>query len=70
MTECKREMRSPPYKICLHGGLHVFSQDMLLAETSAFLAKRLAASAFSQIFTLDVVAGIAIGIVMMNRLLD
>lgn len=39
-------------------------------EVSAFLAERLSTGARAQILTLDVVAGIALCVVVMNRLLD
>ncbi len=70
MNRVQIRNRKPSAQNLLAPRASCFSQDVLLTETSAFLAKRLAASALSQIFALDVVAGIAIGIVMMNRLLD
>jgi hypothetical protein len=42
----------------------------LAVETGAFLAERLAARALTKVFALDVVAGVALAVVVVDRLLD
>lgn len=40
------------------------------SEIGALFAERFAAGPLPQVFTLDVIASVAIGVVVMNRLLD